>query len=245
MGHTSVYKFMILVRCIIVVSEQEALLCVRLFGMPLESNLINMGNQHILMPHLLCAAFESPLDKRRDRGLFGGEAYDTALKTLCDEGDERLGCLMAVGMPGGGNTASDPLTEERFSFCGDTKKGPSGDVSLRCIDQNRWKIKCPTGPGGSMVVMEEIEEWMAFYQIYVGAVYMNSGRTYVVDRVEEDVREGLCQPARKLDYYTSSRNKGEIRCVPIASHWLLGHRGCSLALKGCEAGMPGLVVAAH
>jgi hypothetical protein len=39
---------------------------------------------------------------------------------------------------------------------------------------------------------------------------MNNGKTYIVDRVDEVARHGLCRPPCKLDYYTAVRDKGEI-----------------------------------
>ena len=78
-----------------------------------------------------------PLVRGSDSKLFGDEAFEIAVQKLTNEGDEELGSLMPVGMGGQGGA------EEKWSFCGDMKKGPTPCVSLRCIDQHRCKETTP------------------------------------------------------------------------------------------------------
>lgn len=56
---------------------------------------------------------------------------------------------------------------------------------------------------GEYKVVEEVEEWMAFYQIYEGATYMNNGRTYIIHTLDFDNRVAFARGPVHVDYYTS------------------------------------------
>ena len=52
----------------------------------------------------------------------------------------------------------------------------------------------------------QVEEWMAFYQLYEGATYMNNGRTYLVHTLDFDNRVAtarLLREAPQLLYETA------------------------------------------
>jgi DEAD/DEAH box helicase domain-containing protein len=64
---------------------------------------------------------------------------------------------------------------------------------------------------GEMRVVEEVEEWMAFYQLYEGAAYMNSGRTYIVHSLDFEKRVAVARGPVSVDYYTSVRDLTDIQ----------------------------------
>jgi len=56
-----------------------------------------------------------------------GRGFDASVKRLVVEGHSRLGCLQPLGGSG------------HLTFCGG--QHPEREVSLRCIDEHRWKIQ--------------------------------------------------------------------------------------------------------
>ncbi|KAJ1484244.1 P-loop containing nucleoside triphosphate hydrolase protein, partial [Baffinella frigidus] len=128
----------------------------KLFTLPSEGTRLDLLNQDLMVPHLLCAANEEPLNPdSADRQI------PDPFFSLRQNGHESLGSLLPLGSSG------------HLTFCGEAH--PARDVSLRCLDEHRWRIQVDIG--GIMTTLEEVEEWNAFYQIYEGATYMNNGRT--------------------------------------------------------------------
>jgi len=105
---------------------------------------------------------------------------------------------------------------EECNFCGAPK--PSKEVSLRCIDEHRWKILIRL-PNSERMVVEEVEEWMAFYQIYEGATYMNNGKTFIIRVLDFEKREAEAHGPVKLDYYTSVRDLSNLEtAAPLLAY---------------------------
>ena len=78
----------------------------------------------------------------------------------------------SFGTSGGG---SDP----RLVWCGglvsDASRGPANGVSIRTIEEERYRIV----DEASGAVIEEVEASKAFWEVYPGAVYLNQARTYL------------------------------------------------------------------
>ena len=117
-----------------------------------------------------------------------------------EKGHPALGCLEPL-------EPLDPGGCRRWAHCGGPK--PERLVSLRSIDDNRWSLQVPDLMG-QMHVVEEVEEWMAFYQIYEGAAYMNNGRTYLVQSLDFENRVAVAKGPVQIDYYTSVRDMQQV-----------------------------------
>eukprot|EP00802_Teleaulax_amphioxeia_P006520 Tamp_06524.p1 GENE.Tamp_06524~~Tamp_06524.p1 ORF type:complete len:853 (+),score=200.48 Tamp_06524:163-2559(+) len=205
----------------------------QLFHMPLEPTVLNLGNADVVAPHLLCAASElslssvdadmfatPPLSLPHDLCAAGAagaatavaaaagasdspedpshEVFENLVQHLREKGHSSLGCLdLAVGGERGSSG-------RQWAFIGGPK--PQRGVSLRCIDDKRWSLQVATVLGEYKVV-EEVEEWMAFYQIYEGATYMNNGRTYIIHTLDFDNRAAFARGPVHVDYYTSGLSK--------------------------------------
>ena len=57
----------------------------------------------------------------------------------------------------------------------DASRGPANGVSIRTIEEERYRIV----DEASGAVIEEVEASKAFWEVYPGAVYLNQARTYL------------------------------------------------------------------
>lgn len=89
------------------------------------------------------------------------------------------------------------------TFCWTTfsQKKPSQRISIRAIETERYRVV----EKRSNDVLEEIEESKAFFQVYEGAIYMNQGRTYLVEALDTKEKIALCKLVN-VDYYTRPRD---------------------------------------
>ncbi|EKX34656.1 hypothetical protein GUITHDRAFT_80398, partial [Guillardia theta CCMP2712] len=155
----------------------------QLFSLPLEPALLNLANPDILQPHLLCAASELPLKREEDEALFAElpAVYRDNVLQLIEKGNRKIGCLQPV-LGGGGGGGEESAMLEECNFCGAPK--PSKEVSLRCIDEHRWKILVRGGRRE-----EEEEKDRSCRSIYEGATYMNNGKTFIIRVLDFEKRE--------------------------------------------------------
>jgi hypothetical protein len=78
--------------------------------------------------------------------------------------------------------------------------------------------------------MEEVEEWMAFFQVYEGATYMNNGRTYIVTSLDMTARVATARGPVKTDYYTTVTERTSIEtAAPLLAYpaWDARHDGAA------------------
>ena len=141
-----------------------------------------------------------------------GHVFDSMVAHLADKGHAALGCLQLLDPPAvascdGAVCSVAPGGGRRWGHCGGPK--PHRIVSLRSIDDKRWSLKVPTVLG-EWQLAEEVEEWMAFYQIYEGATYMNNGRTYIIHTMDFEERVAFARGPVSVDYYTSVRDMQNI-----------------------------------
>ena len=131
----------------------------RFFALPPEAAVINPYNPVLMDRHLECAAAETPL--HRDEPLVRDQGIRQGIDQL-----EQSGILMS--------TADDLewVTGRKF---------PQRKVSLR-------------GTGRSMTIFDgttrenigTVDRFRAYHETHPGAVYLHSGQTYVVKRLDED-----------------------------------------------------------
>lgn len=191
-----------------------------------EVTVVDTGNPSVLSAHILCASEEEPLiipsasntttpansknnvsadmDWRSQAGklsLFGAtELVEGVINSLKQGVTPRL-----VLQPG---------TKDRYvSLSGLMKKGSGGKgaISLRMVDPVSFTVKDMSRGG---VAMDTIEYSRAFYELYVGAIYLHQSRQFLITQVNLGDYTAEARLTR-VNYYTSARDRGAINVTKV------------------------------
>ena len=157
------------------------------FGKNFDNALINWANPYILKPHLLCAAWEEPLDDK-DKEIFS-LAFDAALAELEQEGKIRK-------------------RRERW-YPSPISAYPAQDVNIRATSGQYAIIDISQGS-----VLETVEASVAFFQIHPGAIYLHQGESYTITELDLVRHIASAVPAYS-DYYTQTKDLTDIQVVKI------------------------------
>jgi len=156
-----------------------------LFAQNPEQAVVDPDNPHIVVGHLQCAVHELPLDGEAEGGRFG--PFASTILDILEEGRQ-------VEKSGGRYYWADAGY-------------PAQDVSLRNIAGPVYTIQDDTE--GTRVV-GTTDELSAMTQLHDNAVYLHSGETYLVRRL--DLEQKVVHVERRdLDYYTQSIQMAQIR----------------------------------
>ncbi|MBO0839205.1 MAG: DEAD/DEAH box helicase [Sciscionella sp.] len=145
---------------------------------PVEATVLDPGNPYVLAPHLECAAAELPI-KPDDVASFGDSAPD-ALHQL---------------------TEGRRLRKRPAGWYWTSRISPHAEVDIR-------------GSGGEQVAVVEadsgrllgtVDPHTACWQVHPGAVYLQQGRSYLVDELDLDAGLALVH-AETPDWYTVPRD---------------------------------------
>ncbi len=176
------------------------------FGRPHEHARTRPGNPHILAAHLLCAAYEAPLDER-DIPLFGQAALEELVPALESEGllHQRSGRWFPV-----------PSVEY-----------PAQSVNIRSASGDQFTaVEAESGR-----VLERVEEHAAYAQLHRGAIYLHQGEPYIVERLDLSTKAAYLKRT-DAPYYTESRELTDIRI--IATHADKSSGGARVSLGEVE-----------
>ncbi|MER3400212.1 MAG: ATP-dependent helicase [Thermoflexus sp.] len=143
-----------------------------LFERSPEAARFDPDNLALLAGHLLCAAFEHPLDP--------GEAFARTLDT-----DRLVALLMEDGAP----LYRNP-TDGRVYFAAD--RYPAGSLSLRTGTGDRIAVRVRRGGEGHRI--GEVDRPSAPCLIHPGAVYLHEGQAYRIQVVDWERREAWAEP---------------------------------------------------
>ena len=154
-----------------------------LFGKPMESALVSPENPHIIQPHLLCAAYESPLASEDSR-LFG-DSFADHLAILQERGDLRY--------EGGKWYITTALSY------------PAETVNIRSTSSHSYLV-VEEGPG---TILETVEEASVLHQLHPGAIYLHKGEPYRVSHLDLSSGTAYVQPSDG-GYYTQTRDVTDI-----------------------------------
>jgi len=132
-----------------------------LFGRAAEAAVINPTNPEIMSAHVACAAHELPLDPA-DTRFFGHELEERAAEMV---GDGRLG-----------------VREGRLYWAGGG--APTREIDIRTSGGRGYRIYREDGEQ-----LGTVDEGRAFSQCHPGAVYLHQGDGYLVERLDQDLRE--------------------------------------------------------
>ncbi len=160
------------------------------FGRINERAIVNPNNRRILASHLVCAAYESPLAED-DLPAFGPEASGVMEKL------EQENRLVRRG--------------DRWYYRGDGY--PAGEVNIRSASSDMFEIRLPDDR-----VLGVIEGARAYQTVHPGAIYLHQGETYLVRRLDLDIRAATVTPV-EVNYYTEPR---EMTVVDVKSEFKNG-----------------------
>ena len=154
------------------------------FGKGFEYVLINQANPYILKHHLLCAAWERPLDNR-DGDIFG-TSFARARDELMDEGLLR-------------NRQGRWYPSPHLTY-------PAEGVNIRSASSDRYTV-VDVSQGNRE--METVEAAVAFFQIHPGAIYLHQGESFLVIELDIPSRTAHTRPV-DADYYTQTKDTTDL-----------------------------------
>ncbi len=171
-----------------------------IFSKPCEEAIIDLENPSILAAHLLCAAYELPLDEK-DTDFFGQNIFQV-LKELHDMGQIRRarGKYFLVG------------------------QNPAATLNLRSASNKVYRIIDKNT--GSL--LGTVDEGNAFFHIHPGAIYLHQGDPYEVKELDLKKKVALVEEIEE-DYYTQPRDVTDIKILrEFFSSRPSGMEGCSI-----------------
>jgi len=149
-----------------------------------EHAAVNPHNESILGSHLLCAAYELPIESA-DRELFGGN-MDELLELLAQEGF---------------------LTRrQRAWYWIHPELYPAAEVSIRSIAGQPYDII----EQESDTLLGTVDAESAFRMIHQGAIYLHAGETYRVEELDLQERRATVA-AVDVDYYTQPMTASQVQ----------------------------------
>jgi DEAD/DEAH box helicase domain-containing protein len=158
------------------------------FGKSTESVRISPTNPYVLKPQLLCAAYEAPLTAE-DSALFDADVPDSV-----------------------GELAADGFLHFRHGrwHLDSEITYPAQDVNIRSASSSYYTL----ADRESGAVLETVDEWSAFSQLFPGAVYLHKGDPYLISDL--DIESHTAYAARTdAPYYTEVRELTETRILNV------------------------------
>ncbi len=155
------------------------------FARPHEQARISLTNPYILKDHLLCAAFEHPLEPDETMQWFGEDAL-SVVGELIERGEltERTGRAYVPGT-----------------------RYPAQEVSIRATGGETIELRTDQG-----VLIERVPLNRASFEIHEGAVYLHQGESYLVLALDVGARTATCRLA-DVQYYTQARDITDIHVL--------------------------------
>ena len=151
-----------------------------------ENALVNPSNPYILRAHLLCAAWEMPLESDEEK-IFGSasnqERAELERKGLLKERNGRWYLPPAIAYPAQGINIRS-TTWENFAI----------------IDTSTDSL------------LETIEASVAFFQVHPGAIYLHQGESYLVTELDLANRTAYVEPTTAT-YYTQARDLTDLHII--------------------------------
>jgi len=158
------------------------------FQKSFENALINPDNPYILRAHLLCAAWEWPLNSD-DEQIFGAACRQEQAEL------ERQGLLK--------ERKGKWYLSPRIAY-------PAQNINIRSSSgQNLAIIDSATGS-----LLETIEVSVAFFQVHPGAIYLHQGESYLVTELDLASRTAYAAPTN-VSYYTQAKDITDLHIVKV------------------------------
>ena len=165
------------------------------FGSPHEKAVVDPDNRRIVSQHLLCAAYERALTTE-DFARFG------------------LGTKAALDAL---TTAGKLLLRGRkwFHAGGDY---PAALVNIRSASDASYRI---VDEEHGCRLIGTVESGIAFKTVHPGAIYMHMGETYLVERLNIEMKTAYARPV-EANYYTEARENSHILILATKTSRTLG-----------------------
>ena len=161
------------------------------FGKTNEAARISPSNPYVLKPHLLCAAYESPLTLD-DTQYFGPDLLWYADELIEDEFmHSRLG---------------------RWHLRPEITY-PSQQVNIRSASSAFYTLV----EESSGVILETVSEDTAFMQLHPGAIYLHQGEPYLITDLDLESQTAYAT-STDAPYYTEVRDFTETRVLNVFKH---------------------------
>ena len=145
------------------------------FGAEHERAIIDPQNPYILADHVLCAAYEFPIENAEVEELFGKRTWEV------------LALLEEMGQLCYGR---------RWHWCGTAY--PAADVNIRSASGASYNI-ISLEKGG--MLLGTVDASSAFDVVHPGAVYLHGGESYIVSRLDIDEKAAYVERTQ-VNYYT-------------------------------------------
>ncbi len=157
------------------------------FGKNFDNAIINPDNPYILKPHLLCAAWEKPLEGKDE--VFFSET-SAALAELEQEGRlrERQGKYYL----------SPSITY------------PAQDINIRTTSGQSYAVI----DDREGCLLETVEASVAFFQVHPGSIYLHQGESYLIKELDLARHIAWVEP-KSVDYYTQTMEIDDIRVTKM------------------------------
>ncbi len=156
-----------------------------------ENVLINPDNPYILRAHLMCAAWELPLNNS-DEDFFGSALSQERTEL------ERQGILRKRR----GRWYLSP----RIAY-------PAQDINIRSTSGENFAIIDTSTDS----LLETIEASVAFFQVHPGAIYLHQGESYLVTELDLANHTAYAMPTTAA-YYTQAKEITDLHIIRIIHH---------------------------
>lgn len=143
------------------------------FGHNHEEAIVDPQNPYLLAAHVLCAAYEFPIENEEVE-LFGERLYDV---------------LAALG------EAGELSYRGRWYWSGENY--PAKDVNIRSTSSDSYSIISVD----NVALLGTVDSTTAFDMVHPGAVYLHGGESYIVEKLDIEERAAYVSQA-DLSYYT-------------------------------------------
>ena len=158
------------------------------FSKNFDNAITNPSNPYILKPHLLCAAWEKPLNDEDEE--FFGANIGTMLAELEQEGKLRK-------------------RYERWHLAPSISY-PAQDINIRATSGQNYAVI----DGREGYLLETVEASVAFFQVHPGAIYLHQGESYLITELDLARHIAWAEP-RPVDYYTQTMEITDIRVTKM------------------------------
>ena len=160
-----------------------------------ENALVNPGNPYILRAHLLCAAWECPLDSD-DEKIFGPASIQER-KLLEEQG----------------------ILKERNQkwYLSPAIAYPAQAVNIRSTTGQNFAVVDTSTDS----LLETVEASVALFQIHPGAIYLHQGESYLVTELDLANRTAYAVPTT-ANYYTQTKEIEDLHIIKVSRDKSLG-----------------------
>ncbi len=159
-----------------------------------ENVIINPDNLLILLQQIRCAAFELPFAGKYQFGNLPESDIKELLAVLESNGDVYQ------------NNGKFIWTADEYPSAGLSLRSANGTPFLLVLTEDR-----------SETTLGEVDESSAHWMVHPGAIYIQEGRTYLVNDLNFEEHKAFLKPSN-ADYFTVPQEKTEVELLDCLKH---------------------------